>query len=130
MDPISKAQAEIVPQNRQTLRKKRHVIDPQYGIPTRFKPGVSGNPGGRPKTQPVTKMLREIFENQRLNDEIKDSMALTLKSGRMAGILLFREAAERLEGKVMQPVEVDGNLTLSLAETISKRRKALDDSEP
>lgn len=76
-------------------------------------------------------MLENIFENRTHFDEIQDSMALTLKSGRMAGVLLLREAAERLEGKVTQEIQVDGNLTLSLAETIASRRKAieLDDSE-
>lgn len=127
MDPVSRAQAEgQTSQNRRLLRGGH---DPSIG--RQWPKGVSGNPGGRRKKPLVTKMLENIFENRTHFDEIQDSMALTLKSGRMAGVLLLREAAERLEGKVTQEIQVDGNLTLSLAETIATRRKAieLDDSE-
>lgn len=70
-------------------------------------------------------MLEEIFDNSTDFDEIKDSMALTLKSGRMASILLLREAAERLEGKVIQQVEMDVNLSLSQRMEKAEQRLAL-----
>lgn len=99
-------------------------------IGRRWQKGQSGNPGGRPKKARITEIFEEIFESGQDRDEIKDSIALTLKSGRMAGVLLLREAAERLEGKVTQELELSGEVSLSLAETISKRRKAVDDSQP
>jgi hypothetical protein len=55
-------------------------------------------------------------------------MALTLKSGRMAGILLLKEAADRLEGRVQDNINVTGEINITLAETIAKRRKKADES--
>ena len=122
MDPVSRAQQEITPQSRRTLRGGH---DPRIGTKTQFRPGESGNPGGKRKKAEITKIFEEIFRSKTDRDEIKDSIALTLKSSRMAGVLLLREAAERLEGKVLQQVELEGTVTLALAETVSERRKRL-----
>lgn len=113
MDPVSKAQLEVVPQ-------KRHQIDPATGKATQFKPGNRANPGGRPKKAQITKIYEEIFANKTSREEIKDAVEMTLKSGRMAGVLLLREAAERLEGKVSQEMEITG-LTAMTDEELTKR---------
>jgi len=125
MDPVSKAQAAETSQNR---RKLRGGHDPSIG--RQWPKGVSGNPGGRPKKQYITKMFEEIMANRTDRDEIKDSIALTLKSGRMAGVLLLREAAERLEGKITQEVDMNVSGTLALADLIAERRKKLADRKP
>lgn len=125
MDPVSKAQAETTTTH--SRGKLRGGHDPSIG--RQWPKGVSGNPGGRRKKAPITKMLEEIFDNPTHYDEIKDSMGLTLKSGRMAGILLFREAAERLEGKVTQPVDMEVSGTVHLANVIQERRKKRGDSD-
>jgi hypothetical protein len=123
MDPISKAQAAETSQSKRTLRGGH---SPYIG--KRWPKGVSGNPGGKRKKTPITKMLEEIFDSKTDASEIKDSMALTLKSGRMAGILLLKEAADRLEGRVQDNINVTGEINITLAETIAKRRKKADES--
>lgn len=123
MDPVSKAQSEQTTVTTQKRGKLRGGHDPSIG--RQWPKGVSGNPGGRRKKTPITRMLEEIFDNSTDFDEIKDSMALTLKSGRMASILLLREAAERLEGKVIQQVEMDVNLSLSQRMEKAEQRLAL-----
>lgn len=87
-----------------------------------WKPGQSGNPNGRPKKKPITEMLIALFDNQ--GDEIKAQMlkVFTGKSG-MAKVMLLREAAERLEGKVTQQVEHSGEINLTIAERIRKARE-------
>lgn len=44
----------------------------------------------------------------------------------MAAVLLLREIAERTEGKVTQPVEVDGTLQVSLSTAIAEARKRIE----
>jgi hypothetical protein len=39
------------------LRRGNPRLGKELGIETRFKPGVSGNPGGRPKTRILAEML-------------------------------------------------------------------------
>src|ERR1700684_3214454 len=100
MDPVSRAQLEIVPQN-------RHKIDPTTGTATQFKPGNRANPGGRPKKARVTKIYEKIFASAKNRKEIEQAILETLLSRRMSGVLLLREAAERIEGKVTQELEVN-----------------------
>ena len=38
--------------------------DPSVGKATQFKPGRSGNPGGRPKMKPITDAYRAILESE------------------------------------------------------------------
>ena len=114
MDPVSKAQLEVVPHN-------RHKIDPCTGVNTQFKPGKSGNPGGRPRKAQITKIYEKILRNAKNRKEIEDAIFQTLISGRMAGVLLLREAAERTEGKVTQEIEVNGTLQLLSDEELSQK---------
>jgi hypothetical protein len=119
MDPVSKAQAADTSHNR---RKLRGGHDPSIG--RQWPKGVSGNPGGRRKKADITKIFEEIFDCKGDRDEIKDSIALTLKSGRMAGVLLLREAAERLEGKVVQPVDMEVTGSITLEKVLEAKKKA------
>ena len=68
--------------------------------------GVSGNPKGRPKTKPITDIFRELFDSPEDRQQIKDNIAKTLKSKGMAGVILLERAADRLEGKVPDELEV------------------------
>lgn len=36
----------------------------EKGAATRFKPGVSGNPGGRPRTRPISQRYGELVEKK------------------------------------------------------------------
>lgn len=83
---------------------------PDVGKATRFQPGVSGNPGGRPR-----KFISEAYERLAFQRDQED------KHGRTYAELLaeaqFREAikgktqaaremTDRLEGKATQPIEL------------------------
>jgi len=74
-------------------------------------------------------MYEQLLANSQNRDEIKASLLETLKSRGMAKVLLLREMAERTEGKVAQEVQLDGTITLSLAETVARRRQLVDDSD-
>jgi hypothetical protein len=86
-----------------------------------FKPGQSGNPGGRPKKRPITELYERILADPTNIAAIEKAILATLHKGNMAMVLLVREIAERIEGKVMQPIEAD--LAVNLADAIAAARK-------
>lgn len=114
MDPVSRAQAD--PQNR-----------PTRGKDTRFKPGVSGNPGGRPKTTPVTNIFKELLEDAETRQLIKNRIRKTLTEKGMAGVLLLKEGTERIEGKLTEYVAVSDYRDMT-DEELEAKLKALQDA--
>jgi hypothetical protein len=86
-----------------------------------FKPGQSGNPGGRPKKKPITELYERILADPKNIASIEDAVVKALKKGNMAMVLLLREITERVEGKVTQPIEAD--ITVNLADAIAEARK-------
>jgi hypothetical protein len=86
-----------------------------------FKAGQSGNPGGRPKNKPITELYERILTDPKNMAAVEKAVLKTLLKGNMAMVLLLREITERIEGKVMQPIEAD--VTMNLAEAIAEGRK-------
>ena len=64
MDPVSRAQTE----------SSRPSTRFAPGNPTRFVPGISGNPSGRPKTAPFTKLCKKLMRSKVGNQLVKDVM--------------------------------------------------------
>lgn len=112
MDPVSKAQ------NSQPNNRAAHLE--KY----KFKPRQSGNPGGRPKKQYITKIYEDALRNGSNRKEIKASVMDMLRSKRMVSVLLLREMAERTEGKVVQPVDMEVSGTISLEQVLEAKKKA------
>src|SRR5215472_1044252 len=98
-------------QKRQKRRSKvhggyteRHCMMPQNrrmtGVPggeaTQFKPGQSGNPGGRPKRKRITEALEKVLTPEQC---LAVAQAL-LKQAKKGSISHVQEAANRLEGRV------------------------------
>ena len=92
--------------------------------PHAWKPGQSGNPGGRPKSKPITEMLRVIFDNPETVEKIRENVKRTLTDKGMAGVILLSHITDRLEGKM--PDEVTINDTRSLSdEELEQKLEAL-----
>ncbi len=81
-----------------------------------WKPGQSGNPGGRPKRDVASEIARAVFEGN--EEAIYHAMLKALKKGNPK---VFRELAERGFGKVTQRVEIPG--TENLPELLAEARK-------
>ena len=88
-----------------------------------FQKGKSGNPGGRPKKLHFSKLCENILKSRDGKELLREVMTDILKKKGMAAVLLMREMAERTEGKVTQPVEMSGELALTLADAVSQARQ-------
>jgi hypothetical protein len=111
------------PQNRSVAPKKKPPTKGswkkgQSGNPeTRFKPGISPNPGGRPQKTPITDAMREYLK-QPYDGKIAKFKGLTnadvlaikqfelaIEEGDMAAA---KEIADRVEGKTVQIQQIQG----------------------
>jgi len=103
-----------------TPRIKRSKLTPEMEA-VKWKPGQSGNPGGRPKKKLITEMYEEILNDPEHIAAIKEATVKALRNGNMAMVLQLREMADRTEGKVTQPIEAD--ISVNLADAIAAARK-------
>jgi len=106
------------PANKKENKKKTL---PKEAEPYKFKPGQSGNPSGRPKKKPITELFERIMSNPELVAKFEASIANSIMKGGMAGVMYVKEAADRIEGKVTQPIEAD--ISVNLADAIAEARK-------
>jgi len=73
----------------------------------RWKPGQSGNPGGRPKSRPFKEALDRILkasgdgDPEKGLDKIAAAMVAKAETGDVAA---YKEIADRYEGKVPTPI--------------------------
>lgn len=87
-----------------------------------WKPGQSGNPGGRPKHDVSSEIARAVFEGN--EEAIYRAMCKALFKGNPR---VFVALAERAYGKLRGAVELSG--TEGLAERLAAGRKRLIDAE-
>jgi hypothetical protein len=88
-----------------------------------WKPGQSGNPGGRPRKSLVDEVAKAVLEEN--IDGIKAQMKATLTSNGMAGVLLLKEIFERVGGKVTQGIELSGSVNAMTDDEILSRLASL-----
>ena len=93
-------------------------------------PGQSGNPSGRPKRKWLTEVTEELLQ-EKLQDPVfresyKESLWQKLLSNKMVSSMTLEKVWERTEGKVTQPVDVTGELTVrTLSEKMAKAKERL-----
>ena len=86
-----------------------------------WRPGQSGNPAGRTVKKPFTEMFERIMNDPVLVAEFEKSIVRSITKGGMAGVMYFKEGADRIEGKISQPIEAD--ITVNLSDAIAEARK-------
>lgn len=78
---------------------------------TQWKPGQSGNPGGRPKSAPLAEACRELLNSPKPGDRLHRTyaqiIAAKLAAKAMRGdVESARELANRAEGKARQALDI------------------------
>ena len=102
--------------------KPKSTLTPEM-VEAQWKPGQSGNPGGRPKKKPITELYEKMLADPVLLDAIEDAVKKAVSKGSMAMVLQLKEMAERVEGKITQPIEATVNV--SATETVRKVRERI-----
>jgi hypothetical protein len=121
---------ELSPKQRETLAKNAYEPgvsgnpggvaltensgETMAGRPANLKPwpkGTSGNPGGRPKTCPITTALRELLEQpvpgDKQNRTYAQRVALKMVERAIRGdVQAAREIANRVEGRVAERIAI------------------------
>ena len=76
-----------------------------------FKPGQSGNPGGRPKKRLIDEVLTELLETADSSEALAVARAL-IKKAKKGDSKAAQLVAERTQGKPKQKIEMSGSLDL------------------
>lgn len=98
-------------------------------VPPQLRPyawpaGVSGNPEGRPPKSLLQRRLEEELNNPETVENIVKAAVASMQSSKgMAGVIERRNIQERVDGPIKQELAISGELSISLAEAIAKRRQ-------
>lgn len=116
------------PQNRR--ESERNLL---RGVPYRWKPGQSGNPGGRPRYAELSRAYREILKETVPSNPggltYAEIIALRLATAAMAGsVSAAAELADRAEGKPSQQFGFDrGDNIPALVDALNRCADQIDE---
>ena len=80
----------------------------KQGVPpdaTKWKPGQSGNPNGRPKSRPIAAAIKALAENND-GEALKALAAVGLKRALKGDFRFYKEIMERIDGKVLTELDM------------------------
>src|SRR6516225_2942455 len=85
-------------------KKKKHKVQASSlaNLRAPWKPGESGNPGGRPKTKPITDAYLRMLD-PKTADRIAAAMLTSAENGSVKAAVELREATE---GKLPTPAPI------------------------
>lgn len=113
------------PQPEGVKKTLRGGVDPAVGAATRIKKGEIRNPEGKNGQDYITQALKAVFGDVELT---KKTITQILKGkSAIAKVMLLEKAAERLEGKVPQALQLSGELTVNLADEIREARERAEE---
>jgi hypothetical protein len=102
----------------------------ELGKGTRFRPGQSGNPLGRPKWKLLSDTYRaklaELVPGDKRGRNYAEAIADVVFAAALRGkIGAFQEIADRTEGKPAQAISVSGDVQLTVAEIDARLEELL-----
>jgi Family of unknown function (DUF5681) len=127
----------VTPQNRRGtgVSRLRGGHPASIGKATQFKPGQSGNPGGRPRVKMLSEAYKAVLEHDCRTPfkPITHAEAIAeklVKEAEKGKVTAAAEIADRVEGKPRQAFDVKLSIMDELAERIEKGRKRLKSLGP
>lgn len=103
-----------MPQNRQ--KSGFRGPSPDVGKATQFKPGQTGNAGGRPKSKPfLEEILKQIKEHP---EDVAAAIQKLFSKAKEGDLTYLRELMDRVDGPLKQQIEHDGFIGGSIEHTI------------
>lgn len=87
---------------------------------TRFKPGQSGNPSGKPKTKHITDILGKLLDAEasegKTNAEaIAEELIKLVKDAKQRGYApMLKELLDRVEGKVPDTHKIESDVPINI----------------
>lgn len=86
-----------------------------------FQPGQSGNPNGRPKSKPFKDALQRALKAAGDDKDALELIAQALAAKAMSGdVPAIKELADRLDGKVTQPIGGDDESPITVVNKIER----------
>lgn len=95
--------------------------------PWLWKPGQSGNPGGRPKRKYITDALKECLESN--PEELRKMAQAAIREALNGNIRAFQEIADRTEGKVADIHKIEGEVLITPNMRVLAAREMLEIKE-
>jgi Family of unknown function (DUF5681) len=113
-----KTQKKRSPANRRSAGGDGHPIV-ELGKGTRFQPGQSGNPNGKPKWRLLSDTYRaklaELLPGDKLGRNYAEAITDAVFAAALRGnIGAFQEIADRTEGKPAQAIALSGDLRVDM----------------
>ena len=108
-----------------TVRKRKKIIP---GRP--FPKGVSGNPGGRPKSREANELIKALFQ-EKGEDAIERLFALCKVKDNRIKLSAINSILDRIMGKPTQAMEVKNTeVPLTEEQIVGELRKKLIKRDP
>lgn len=106
-------------------QRKRVIGNPDKIIPYRYKPGQSGNPSGRSKGLIGAALFKQLTESG--GKDLERIIVGIIASATKGNPKAFAVIRDSIDGRPAQSVNLNAELSVSLAERLEKARRSLQE---
>jgi hypothetical protein len=103
-------------------QRRRVIGNPDKIIPFRYKPGQSGNPSGRPKGLIGAALFKQLRKSG--GKDLERIVAGIIASATKGDAKAFNAIRDSIDGRPTQSIDLNAEVSMSLAERLERARKA------